>query len=189
MFTWCDRQKDFQVLPNSHPQACHILLPSTDSLYSPMADTGTPPVIPAALQLYKWAILIFLFWLYWKSHGSSYAIDPQWQRKFSIIWPSFLAFFVVLSLPHLIRSIRNGRAYNTLPGILEKLNGKKDYRVAGPSSSLTGSRVFKKNHCWVSSLRNFRSAIASVFYWTIPGFNLNAGQRSLITFLLIVWIF
>lgn len=50
---------------------------------------------------------------------SSYVIDPPWQRKFSIIWPSMLAFFVFTSLLHLVRSIRNGRAYTTLLGVSE----------------------------------------------------------------------
>ena len=50
---------------------------------------------------------------------SSYVIDPQWQRKFTIIWPTVLGFFVLLSLPHLMRSIRDGHAYLTIFRILE----------------------------------------------------------------------
>ncbi|KAF8812780.1 hypothetical protein BYT27DRAFT_7132472 [Phlegmacium glaucopus] len=122
-----------------------------------MVDTGTPPVIPAALQLYN-----------------SYVVDPQWQRKFSVIWPSFLAFLVLLSLPHLIRSIRNGRAYNPLPGISEHWNNdKQDYTVAGTGQA---SSSLSKNNRRRASLQNLSGALGSVFYWTIPGLNLNAGQ-------------
>ncbi|KAF5329723.1 hypothetical protein D9619_009487 [Psilocybe cf. subviscida] len=52
-----------------------------------MSDFGAPPVIPADLQQYN-----------------SYVTDPQYARMFSIIWPSVLAFFALLSLPRLVRS-------------------------------------------------------------------------------------
>ena len=29
---------------------------------------------------------------------SSYLVDPQWQRKFTIIWPTVLGFFCALIL-------------------------------------------------------------------------------------------
>ena len=73
-------------------------------------------------------------------------IDPEWQHKFSMIWPSVLAFFILLSLPHLIRSIRNGRAYTTLPGISERLNDKGNYTVAGTDrSTSSGSQASQNN--------------------------------------------
>jgi ferric-chelate reductase len=103
----------------------------------------------------------------------------EWQRKFSTIWPSFLAFFVLLSLPHLIRSIQNRRAYITIPGISERLNDRNDPSLVDSGvSSGSGSRVFKNNHRLVTSLQNLCGAIGSVFYWTLPGFNLSVGQRS-----------
>lgn len=108
------------------------------------------------------------------SPRSSYAIDPQWQRKFSVIWLSLLAFFVIISLPHLIRSIGNGRAYSTLLGISEHWNNKKDHRVRSPS------RIPKKNCRWVSSLQNSCAVIGSIFYFTLPGLGLNAGQGRLV---------
>ena len=110
--------------------------------------------------------------------GSAYVVNAQGTRKFSIIWPSFLAFFVLLSIPHLIRSIRNGRAYNTIPGILERLNDGNDSSTADSGVSSSESPVSKKNHRLVTSLQNLCGAIGSVFFWTLPGFNLNAGQRS-----------
>ena len=106
---------------------------------------------------------------------SSHKVDPDWQRTFSIIWSSFLALFVLLALPHLIRSIRNGRAYNTLSGISKHLKDKGDYSAAGTGVSI--SRVSSgENRGWIAFLRNLCSAIGSVFYWTVPGLSLDVGQ-------------
>ena len=113
-------------------------------------------------------------------------VDPEWQRKFSTIWSIVLALFIFLSLPHLIRSIRSGRAYNTLPGISEHFNDKGNYVVAATGQSTSsGSQAFKKSRRWMTSLQSLCGAIGSVFYWTLPGFILNAGQSS--CFLPLAW--
>ncbi|KAF8147881.1 ferric reductase like transmembrane component-domain-containing protein [Crassisporium funariophilum] len=119
-----------------------------------MADTGAPPVIPVEFQQYN-----------------SYVIDPLWQRTFSIIWPSTLAFFVLLSLPHLVRSIRNGRAYSTLFGISEDLN---DYTPITPVKARR--RKERNTVSWVRKAENCLGIFGGLFNWTIPGLGLNAGQ-------------
>ncbi|KAF9565746.1 hypothetical protein CPC08DRAFT_157968 [Agrocybe pediades] len=123
-----------------------------------MADTGTPPVIPEEFRQYN-----------------SYVEDPLWQRKFSIIWPSVLAFFVLLAIPHLYHSIRTGRAYSTLLGISEDLTGK-DYSVVQVSGSQSDIKQ-KRNP--VGVVRTFGKLVDKaglLFCWTLPGIGLNAGQ-------------
>ncbi|KJA24762.1 hypothetical protein HYPSUDRAFT_135732 [Hypholoma sublateritium FD-334 SS-4] len=123
-----------------------------------MVDTGTPPVIPAALQQYN-----------------SYVTDPLWQRKFSIIWPSVLAFFVLISLPHLVRSIRNGRAYTTILGVSEDL-GAQAYELAGDVKGVYRMR----RRGALRAVENWIAVAGGVFWWMLPGLGLNAGQIVLI---------
>lgn len=59
-----------------------------------LEERWLPTAIPTQLQIYN-----------------SYAIDPQWQIKFTIIWTSVLAFSTLVSVPFVIRSYRNGRLY------------------------------------------------------------------------------
>lgn len=89
----------------------------------------------------------------------SYVTDPPWQRKFSIIWPSVLTFFVVISLLHLVRSIRNGRAYTTLLGVSE---GVYCMRRRGA----------------LRTAENWIDVVGWVFWWMLPGLGLNAGQST-----------
>ncbi|KAF8889553.1 ferric reductase like transmembrane component-domain-containing protein [Gymnopilus junonius] len=123
-----------------------------------MADTGVPPVIPVELQQYN-----------------SYVVDPQWQRKFSTIWPPVLGFFILLSLPHLVRSIRNGRAYSTLLGISEDLSGVDYTAVTVPSAKKAGNKR-RTSQSLVRRTENVLGTLGSFFYWTLPGLGLNAGQ-------------
>ncbi|KAF8956845.1 ferric reductase like transmembrane component-domain-containing protein [Flammula alnicola] len=128
-----------------------------------MADTGTPPVIPIEFQQYN-----------------SYLVDPQWQRKFSIVWSSALAFFVVLSLPYLVRSIRNGRAYSTLFGISEGLTGK-EYAAISVSANGTSRRRSTVSPGLARQAEKVMGIFGSIFYWMLPGIGLNAGQILIIT--------
>ncbi|KAF9553360.1 hypothetical protein CPC08DRAFT_697815 [Agrocybe pediades] len=123
-----------------------------------MSDTGTPPVIPLDLQQYN-----------------SYVEDPKWQRKFSIIWPSVLAFFILLSLPNLLRSLRNGRAYSTLLGISEDIGGR-EYDAVLLLDRSEAKRPLAKRAFSLRLLENFVGRLGSIFYWTLPGIGLNAGQ-------------
>lgn len=148
-----------------------------------MADTGTPPVIPIEFQQYKSVtfalhlLLISPFQIKQLNFfRSSYVVDPQWQRKFSIIWPSVLAGFVLLSLPHLVRSIKTGRAYSTFFGISEDLSGDQYSALAltadKPMKGRSSTSIFAK-------FEKVFGLLGSLFYWTLPGFALNAGQSRL----------
>lgn len=66
---------------------------------------GTPPQAPPELQIYN-----------------SYAIDPRYARGFTALWASALGVAILVSLPSLVRSVRNGRAYQGL-GLWEDLHG------------------------------------------------------------------
>ncbi|KDR79548.1 hypothetical protein GALMADRAFT_265940 [Galerina marginata CBS 339.88] len=125
-----------------------------------MPDTGAPPVIPVEFQQYN-----------------SYVVDPQWQRRFSIIWASVLGFFIFLALPRLIRSFRNGRAYSTLLGVSEDLTGK-DYTAIRP---LEGTARIKRDSSIFRNAGHTIGIFSSIFYWTLPGLGLNAGQIFILT--------
>ncbi|KAF9476564.1 iron reductase [Pholiota conissans] len=124
-----------------------------------MVDTGTPPVIPAEFQQYN-----------------SYLVDPQWQRKFSIVWASVLAFFVVLSLPHLVRSLRNGRAYSSAAGITEDLSGKS-YDLA---NDVRGMHRVRRQSLW-RKVENVLNIAGGLFWWMVPGLGLMLGEILLIS--------
>ena len=105
---------------------------------------------------------------------SSYVVDPQWQRKFSIIRPSVLSFFVVLVLPHLIRLIRNRRAYSSLLGVREDLSVQEYDRANGADD------VDEARHVWKMGLlrkvENYLGVCGGVLWWIVPGIGLNTGQ-------------
>ncbi|KAG6890390.1 hypothetical protein C0992_001781 [Termitomyces sp. T32_za158] len=127
-----------------------------------MSDTGTPPVIPAALQQYD-----------------SYVVDPKWQVKFTIIWTSVLAFFALIAFPSAIRGYRQwtkeafGVTENWGDRYIRLANEKKEscFGVARPPPPQCKSRIVART----------LSTLGSVFYWTPPGLGLNAGQMILIT--------
>jgi len=140
-----------------------------------MTDTGAPPVIPIQFQQYKYVLNLSVVTPNEPLNHplSSYVVDPQWQHKFSIIWPTVLGFFVLLSVPHLVRSIRNGR-YPTSFGIWEDFTGQGEYAaIAQPM--LEPERKRTGVLCRMESVIG---KFGALFYWTLPGLGLNAGQRS-----------
>lgn len=155
--------------PHPHKTPNHQRFPSE------MTDTGTPPVIPVQFQQYK---LRSQFSRIPSTKPlnlrlSSYVVDPQWQHKFTIIWPTVLSFFVLLSLPHLIRSIRNGQAYSTIFGIWEDYARRGYATIVQPMHETERKRTTSL----LGGVENLVKRFGSLFYWTLPGFGLNAGQR------------
>ncbi|KAF9034815.1 iron reductase [Panaeolus papilionaceus] len=129
-----------------------------------MADTGTPPVIPIQFQQYN-----------------SYVTDPKWQIKFSSIWSAMAAFFIIRSIPYLVRSIRNGRAWVSFWGIKEDAEPYEPLvisEMAKPGGK-TGTSISQLG--LLGRLEAFCQRWWSVFYWTIPGIDLNAGQLLILT--------
>ncbi|KAH7911479.1 iron reductase [Hygrophoropsis aurantiaca] len=109
-----------------------------------------PPVVPSNLQVYN-----------------SYVEDPIWQRKFTIIWCSALGFAVLVSLPTVILSIRNGQAFKGFFGISEDF-GKKGYRSVAINQRPIHRSVRKVSALW--------NAMNSVVLWAPPKLKLNVGQ-------------
>lgn len=120
-----------------------------------MSDTGTPPVIPTQFQQYN-----------------SYAEDPKWQRKFSMIWASAIAVAVLFTLPQLIWSIRRGRAFTGLTGIWEDWSGKHYQALTSKENAEVAESGGGRKRRVAAILRS----VGAVVYWTPPGIDLNAGQ-------------
>ncbi|KAI0071226.1 hypothetical protein K474DRAFT_1652757 [Panus rudis PR-1116 ss-1] len=118
-----------------------------------MSDFGTPPEIPAELQQYN-----------------SYVTDPQWQRRFTIIWTSVLGLVVVLSLPRLVRAIRAGRAFVGLFGIW---GGSGYVPIRDERTDGHGERRVRRGR---SGLVSVTEKLAASFGWTLPGLELTLAQ-------------
>ncbi|OXG36687.1 ferric-chelate reductase [Cryptococcus neoformans Ze90-1] len=99
---------------------------------------------------------------------NSYAEDPKWQKKFTIIWTSFLAFSLLLSIPYIIHHFRIGRLYSGL-AIRESLDPSQDV-----SNSSHGNA--KRNHSqnkWRATfigraVIGVGAMVQSITLWTLP---------------------
>lgn len=81
--------------------------------------------------------------------------------------------FLFLSIPHLARSIRNGRAYASLLGVREDLSArtydraddvKGIYRIRRPSV--------------VRQAENYIAVVGAVSWWMVPGLGMSIGQSA-----------
>lgn len=103
------------------------------------------------------------------SARSSYAEDPQWQRKFSIVWASLAGIAILASTPHLLNSVRTGRAFKGFFGISETFAWKHySSMVSQEIIPARGSR---------SSLGVLK-VVGSARLWSLPGLELNIGQST-----------
>ncbi|OWZ60209.1 ferric-chelate reductase [Cryptococcus neoformans c45] len=99
---------------------------------------------------------------------NSYAEDPKWQKKFTIIWTSFLAFSLLLSIPYIVHHFRIGRLYSGL-AIRESLGPSQDV-----SNSSHGNA--KRNHSqnkWRATfigraVIGVGAMVQSITLWTLP---------------------
>ena len=123
--------------------------------------------IPSDLQQYKFASS---FSFRHKTHGrssSSYLVDPQWARKFTVVWTSVVAAGVVVSLPRFYRSVKQGRAFTGVFGVTESWK-------ATPYTLVEERQPKKHGTPWKLAV-NLKRAKA-VFSWTLPGFDISVGQ-------------
>ncbi|RXW14546.1 hypothetical protein EST38_g11309 [Candolleomyces aberdarensis] len=127
-----------------------------------MSGYGTPPAVPTQFQIVNTG-----------------KIDQDWQRKFTIIWTSGLAFFIVISLPLLVRALRSGTALKGLLGISELWYPQ--YRAIEPSISV--KRGQSQGPRKIEAALN---RVVSPLWWCIPGLSLNIGQVLLIVSYLVV---
>ncbi|KAF7421311.1 hypothetical protein PC9H_011833 [Pleurotus ostreatus] len=130
-----------------------------------MANTGKPPEIPAEFQIYN-----------------SYVEDPKWQRKFSIVWASFLGAAIFIALPSLVRLIHR-RGFVTvfrawLGGVREDRQTRR-YTPVDDHSDVHQSK--SEGHRATLSRRSaFLNRIRSLMLLTPPGIELNVVQLTLI---------
>lgn len=120
---------------------------------------GTPPVIPDEFK-----------------QANVFEVDPEWQRKFSIVWASCVAAAVLYSLPHLLRSIKNGRAYEDFFGVTERwqtLAPRSTTSSSGRASTVPNTR---RSGGVKRAAETVLGVIASFALWSIPGLGLNLGQ-------------
>lgn len=108
---------------------------------------------------------------------SVFEVDPEWQRKFSIVWASCVAAAVLYSLPHLLRSIKNGRAYEDFFGVTERwqtLPPRSTTSISGRAPTVPNTR---RSGGVKRAAETVLGVIASFALWSIPGLGLNLGQR------------
>ncbi|KIK15846.1 hypothetical protein PISMIDRAFT_16235 [Pisolithus microcarpus 441] len=116
---------------------------------------GLPPQVPTSLQVYN-----------------SYVIDPEWQIKFTTIWCTALGAAIVVSLPTLIRSLRNGRSLKGFFGVSESLH-KGEYAVVAGGDKPPPLRPRRGAAAVLHS-------ITSVRHWTLPYVGLNVLQTIIV---------
>ncbi|KAM5531189.1 hypothetical protein V8D89_015159 [Ganoderma adspersum] len=120
-----------------------------------MSDFGAPPVIPSELQQYN-----------------SYVVDPQWQRKFSIIWAAGIGLAALVSVPHIARAFKTGRLFRGLiTGVTE--NAKtRSYAPAG-TTEVEPPRSRRR-------LSGIGDTLWAATLWSLPGIELDLGQMIVI---------
>jgi len=94
-------------------------------------------------------------------------VDPQWARKFTIAWTSVVAAGIVVSLPRLYRSVKQGRAFTGMFGVVELW--KETPYILAEERQLREHRT-----PWRLGVNLKRGK--AVFSWTLPGFDISVGQ-------------
>ncbi|EJD05206.1 uncharacterized protein FOMMEDRAFT_145758 [Fomitiporia mediterranea MF3/22] len=104
----------------------------------------------------------------------SYEVDPTYQRKFSIVWASIAAFFVLVALPTFVQSVRAGRVWDALAGVREELNTYEPLRAEKQKA------VQHKERKLTGKTYNTLSACKAFTMWTTPIIGLDLGQVILV---------
>ena len=99
--------------------------------------------------------------------SSSYEIDPQWARRFTIAWTSVAAAGIVASLPRLYRSVKQGRAFTGTFGVTESWK-EKPYVLAEEQ------QLRERGTPWKLGIKIRRAS--AVFSWVFHGFDISVGQ-------------
>lgn len=120
-----------------------------------MSAPDAPPPIPTEFQIYN-----------------SYVEDPKWQRKFTAIWAAAVGVAIIATLPHLLKSIRNGFLRSSLIGVREDWG--KHYE---PVASGEGSKKPIKSY---SKTNGLATVVKSLFLWSVPYVGLDVGQVLLV---------
>ena len=97
--------------------------------------------------------------------------DPIWQRKFTVIWGSFLAGAIIISIPSVAHAFRRGRALIGLFG-LSGGSGRSSYSAV-VSEEKTATLPSLSRRPIIVTYWDF---LRSVRQWSVRYLNLNAGQ-------------
>jgi len=141
-----------------------------------MSGFGTPPVILADSQPHK-SVILHARSQQLLTFTSSFRLS--WQLKFSIIWSSALGFFLLLSIPRIIRAVGTGRGmygFKNWFGIKERHDPSRDYDfIADPGESGKHEGTWAQ---WTVSryLDNVAGLLNAFFCLAIPKVGLNLGQ-------------
>ena len=139
-----------------------------------MADL--PPPIPAEFQIYKYVDLGYQLESTSLIPYSSYAFDPTFQRKFSIVWGSAAAVVILFSLPRFIKSVRRGQLLASLTGVREDKAGRNYEPAPTSSTSKEKEPVVKRLSNSTDKVNGLLTTIYSISLWTIPGIELDVAQ-------------
>lgn len=139
-----------------------------------MADL--PPPIPPEFQIYKYVDLGYQLEFISLIPQSSYAFDPTFQRKFSIVWGSVAAAAILFSLPRFIKSIKRGQLLASLTGVREDITGRNYEPAPISSTSKEKEQAMKRPSNSTNKVNGLLTTISSISLWTIPGIELDVGQ-------------
>jgi ferric-chelate reductase len=132
------------------------------------SDPGAPPV-DNSFHIYKYVLSeYYTARLCVNYYDSSYISDPPYQVAFTIVWTVFAAVCILGAAPRLLRSIRNGRAWQGW-GIWEDVHGRsyeplqEMEKKQSPRPKRTAPRI------WFSVVEKYSLQ-------RIPYVNLDVGQ-------------
>lgn len=140
------------------PTEYQVSIPSPrDQLTSPRYTSTSPPA-PCSPPL---------------TARSSYTEDPKWQKKFTVIWTSVLAFALLLSVPYIVHHFRIGRLYSGL-AIRESLHPSQDVSNAARASAKRDHPQSKWRSTFIGrAATGVGAMVQSLTLWTLPVPNLS----------------
>ncbi|EAL23548.1 hypothetical protein CNBA1950 [Cryptococcus deneoformans B-3501A] len=99
---------------------------------------------------------------------NSYTEDPKWQKKFTIIWTSFLAFSLLLSIPYIIHHFRIGRLYSGL-AIRESLDPSQNVSDSSHGNAKRNHSQNKWRGTFIGrAVTGIGAIVQSITLWTLP---------------------
>jgi len=145
-------------------------------------DSDGIPIVPESMQLYKCVFLAADCALHINAEHcppySSYVTDPPYALLFTYVWVSAAGVCVLLALPRLLRSIRNGRFVAGMKGISWNYNGASDYQPITNSEKVEGQMMPAKATRRTDRLRALITALATWSLYSPPYLRLDIGQST-----------
>ena len=112
---------------------------------------------------------------------SSYTQDPPFALLFTYVWVSAAGFCILLALPRLVRSFRNGRFIAGIRGIGWDYNASPDYQAVRASEKGNQAETPARRPMGPADwLRGVITAMATWSLYSPPYLRLDVGQRALL---------